>query len=78
MNVNLAYTCSGHPSGGSILYPVITRDRMTVLLRSLYGSSPAYVTKREVKLTVHSQLIIVGMHKNVITKLHIILLVLAF
>ena len=76
--MDLAYTCSGHPSGGSILYPVITLDRMTVLLRSLYGSSPAYVTKREGKLTVHSQLIRIGMHKNVITKLHIIPLVLAF
>ena len=61
MNVNLAYTCSGHPSGESILYPVITRDRMTVLLRSLYGSSPAYMPKREVKLMVHSQLIRIGM-----------------
>ena len=52
--VNLAYTCSGHPSGESILYPVITLVSMTALPRSLYGSSPACVHEWEVTLMVQS------------------------
>ena len=53
--VELAYTCSGHPPGESSLYPATTLESMTVLLSSLYGSSPVRVQMcMGSKVNIHS------------------------